>query len=522
MKPTTRDLESLQQQTASAEVLKVISRSAFDLQPVFDAIAENAVRLCEAERAVIFRFDGHFLRAIAYYNAGSEIRQFVDRNPIALGRHSISARAGLERRTVHVADIQEDPDYAYVVRDVDLIRTMLAVPMLKGDELLGIITIYRLEVKPFADKQVELVETFAAQAVIAIENTRLLNELRQSLQQQTATADVLKAISRSTFDLPTVLRTLVESAAKLADADKATITRQRDGVFYRGESYGFTEEFMDYVRTVPVVPEHSTASGRALLKGAVVHIPDVAADPDYSFGEAQRLDNFRAILAVPMLREGIPVGVIVLTRAEPRAFTQRQIELAATFADQAVIAIENVRLFDEVQARTSELATSLDDLRTAQDRLVQTEKLASLGQLTAGIAHEIKNPLNFVNNFSALSAELTDELNDAAQAGRARRQDARRSRRIDRHAEGQSRKGRAARQARRLHRQEHAAAFARRLQRAPTCRISIRFSMKASISPITARAPKKASSISPCSATSMRTLVQSNYFRRRSPAHFSI
>ena len=372
----------------------------------------ECLRLCEAERAFIFRFDGHFLRAIAYYNVGSEIRQFVDRNPIALGRHSISARAGLERRTVHVADIQEDPDLAYVVRDVDLIRTMLAVPMLKGDELLGIITIYRLEVKPFGDKQVELVETFAAQAVIAIENTRLLNELRQSLQQQTATADVLKAISRSTFDLPTVLRTLVESAAKLADADKATITRQRDGVFYRGKSYGFTEEFMDYVRTVPVVPEHSTASGRALLEGAVVHIPDVAADPDYSFGEAQHLDNFRAILAVPMLREGKPVGVIVMTRAELRPFTQKQIELATTFADQAAIAIENVRLFDEVQARTRELSKSLDDLRTAQDRLVQTEKLASLGQLTAGIAHEIKNPLNFVNNFSALSAELTDELND--------------------------------------------------------------------------------------------------------------
>jgi signal transduction histidine kinase len=336
----------------------------------------------------------------------------VDQNPIALGQHSISARAGLERRTVHVADIQKDPDYAYVRRDVDLIRTMLAVPMLKGDELLGMITIYRLEVKPFADKQVGLVETFAAQAVIAIENTRLLNELRQSLQQQTATADVLKAISRSTFDLPTVLRTLVESAAKLADADKATITRQRDGVFYRGESYGFTQEFMDYVRTVPVVAEHSTASGRALLEGAVIHIPDVAADPDYSFSEAQRLDPFRAILALPMLRERVPVGVIVLTRAEPRAFTQRQIELAATFADQAAIAIENVRLFDEVQARTRELAKSIDDLKTAQDRLIQTEKLASLGQLTAGIAHEIKNPLNFVNNFSALSSELTDELNN--------------------------------------------------------------------------------------------------------------
>src|SRR4029077_2248766 len=233
--------ESLQQQTATADVLKVISRSTFDLQPVFDSMAESAVRLCEAERAYIFRFDGKVLRAVASFNAGPENQDWVNRNPIPLGRHSVSARAGLERRTVQVADVQTDPEYHYVARDVGLIRTTLAVPMLKGDGLIGTITIYRLEVKPFTENQIALMETFA---------------------------------------------------------------------------------------------------------------------------------------------------------------------------DQAVIAIENARLFEAEQQRTRELAKSLEDLRTAQDRLVQTEKLASLGQLTAGIAHEIKNPLNFVNNFSGVSVELIDELQE--------------------------------------------------------------------------------------------------------------
>ena len=224
---------------------------------------------------------------------------------------------------------------------------------------------------------------------------------------------MLKVISRSTFDLPTVLRTLVELAARLCDADKATITRQKDGAFFRAETHGFSDEFMDYVRTVPIVPDRGSAIGRALLEGAVVHIPDVQADADYTFTEGQRLGGFRTMLAVPMLREGVPIGVIALTRSEVKPFTEKQIDLAMTFADQAAIAIENVRLFDSVEVRTKELAASLEELRTAQDRLVQTEKLASLGQLTAGIAHEIKNPLNFVNNFAALSAELIDELGEA-------------------------------------------------------------------------------------------------------------
>jgi two-component system NtrC family sensor kinase len=286
---------------------------------------------------------------------------------------------------------------------------------MRGNEAIGALSVVRHMPGPLSDKQVAVLNTFANQAVIAIENTRLLNELRESLQQQTATADVLKVISRSAFDLNTVLDTLLHSAARQCDADQGTITQRKGKLFYRSVTFGFPPEFRDYVKDKPVEPKRNTGTGRALLEGKVIHIPDIESDPDYDWAEAQRLGNFRTMLAVPMLREGTPVGVLVLTRHEVRPFTDKQIELVTTFADQAAIAIENVRLFDEVQARTAELSGSLEDLRSAQDRLVQTEKLASLGQLTAGIAHEIKNPLNFVNNFSAVSAELIDELRAALQ-----------------------------------------------------------------------------------------------------------
>jgi two-component system, NtrC family, sensor kinase len=252
---------------------------------------------------------------------------------------------------------------------------------------------------------------------VADESQRVIAELERRLHeafaQQAATADVLRVISRSTFDLQTVLDTLVVSAARLCDADRACIFQKKGEVYRWVSNFGFSAELIAYADEHPFTAGPHSTTSRVALEGKPIHNPDVLADPDYLASEYQRLGDYRTMLGIPLLREGVPIGVFILTRQQVRPFTDRQIELVTGFADQAVIAIENVRLFDEVQVRTRELAASLDDLRTAQNRLVQTEKLASLGQLTAGIAHEIKNPLNFVNNFASLSAELVDEMNEA-------------------------------------------------------------------------------------------------------------
>jgi two-component system, NtrC family, sensor kinase len=219
-------------------VLEVISRSAFDLQPVFETVVESAVRVCGADKAFIFRFDGELLRMAAAFNAPPEFQEWVAQNPIRPGRHSGSARAALERRTIHIHDVRADPEYSYGAKNVETIRTILGVPILKGDELLGVIMIYRLEVNPFTDKQIALVETFADQAAIAIENVRLFealqqrtNDLTESLQQQTATADVLKVISASPGNLEPVFQAILASATQICQAGFGTLNLYEDGAY---------------------------------------------------------------------------------------------------------------------------------------------------------------------------------------------------------------------------------------------------------------------------------------------------
>ena len=355
--------EARERETATAEILRVISSSPTDVQPVFAAVLRSAARLCDAFDATIFQVDGDGLRLVAHEGP-------IPSDPVGafpLVRETTVGRAVLEGRTIHVLDVQaeidEYPEASARARSFGS-RSTLSVPLLRGAKAIGAIGIRRTEVRPFTDRQIELLETFAAQVVIAIENVRLFTETKEALERQTATADILRVISSSPTDLQPVFDVIVQSAVRLCDGLFAGLFRFDGELIHFAAQHNFTPEGIEAVRrTFPVRPTRALGSGRAILRRAVVHIPDVEVDPEYAHQAMTRAVGFRSGLWVPMMREGAPIGVISVVRAEPGPFSDNQIELLKTFADQAVIAIENVRLFNETKEALEQQTATAEILR---------------------------------------------------------------------------------------------------------------------------------------------------------------
>jgi len=413
--------EALEQQTATSEVLRAITGSPGDLTPVFEAILTNARRLCEAKFGHLLIYDGERFRVAAVHAAPSILTDFLNRGPFPAGAATGLGRLASTKRVVHVADLKAEQ--AYLDRDPLRVatvdgagaRTGLAVPMLKENKLVGAIVIYRQEVRPFTDRQIELVSTFADQAAIAIENVRLFDdvqartrELTESLQQQTATADMLKVIGRSTFDLQAVLDTLTESAARLCRADRAAIRLSKDGAYHHVASYGFTPEQKEYMKEHALRPDRGSVTGRVVLQGKAVHVVDTKADAEMRLTVGSGFANVRTVLGVPMLREGTPTGVLILTRSTVEPFTDKQIELVTTFADQAAIAIENVRASEH---KSQFVASMSHELRTPLNAIIGLTEMMVTNATRFG-TEKAQEPLQRVNRAGTHLLGLINQVLD--------------------------------------------------------------------------------------------------------------
>jgi signal transduction histidine kinase len=393
---------ALEHQTATSELLKVIGRSTLDVNPVFETLAENAVKLCEAQHAFIFRFDGMILRCVATYNIPPELKEFVEKTPVRPARGSGAGRAALERRTIQIEDIRTDPEFTYGVVQVGPMRTLLAVPMLRADELLGVIVITRPEVRLFTGNQVALMENFADQAVIAIENTRLFeevqsrtHELTESLEQQTATSEVLSVISKSPANLAPVFRAILEKAVRICEAEFGVLLGYENDTFKPTAWVGVPPNYEEFLRARgPFRPDSGAPLDRLLKTKRLVLSADEIAENSPS--PAARHGGARLLLAVPMFKEDNLVGAIVIYRTEVRPFIKKHAELVSTFANQAVIAVENTKLFEELQARTSELAKSVEDLEIASQHK---------NQFVANMSHELRTPLAAILGYAELIQE---------------------------------------------------------------------------------------------------------------------
>jgi len=412
--------EALEQQTATSDILKVIASSPTDVQPVLDAIAQSAARVCGASDAHVYRVDGGLLKQAAHFGP---IPGLEPGESLPLNRESIIGRCIVDRIPIHTHDAATDLDPTEYPISVRLqrrwgYRTALSVPLLREGVAIGGIAIRRPVVRPFTPKQIELLQTFAAQAVIAIDNVRLLNDTNDSLEQQIAMGDVLKAISRAKSDVQPVFDAINEHAARLCHATVSFIGLVDGDEFRVVASRNPTQAQADQLVRQPLRIDRATVSGRSVLERRTIHLGDVRADPEYGRADLAGAGGYRTTLAVPLLRDGVPLGTLALTRLEVRAFTDREIQLVETFAAQAVIAIENANLFNEIQEKSGQLEVANRELAAASRH--KSEFLANM-------SHELRTPLNAVIGFSdvleqrlfgALNERQSDYVRDIASSGR--------------------------------------------------------------------------------------------------------